>query len=251
MTAIITTRQTIYRAIYDLTRPLFIKQMAWAFIFGAFAVFTIKANMNYLNTRYPSSESARPNDYFFDLIEEFNLTKELEVFIPLSDFIGRLQAVLIILIMWREHFRRVPKLIFLLAAMYMLRGFAIVLTPLQQIHPPTETYDVSNFMAQNFYYGMFFSGHTASAFILVYFVKGNPLRPLITAMAIFQVIALTASRSHYSIDIFGGFFVAYFFTHFDFMCLVPKSLRNIAWMPWYTGAEVEVDKKTKLNRLPI
>lgn len=218
------------RTIHDMTEPLLLKQMAWALVFVGVSVAIILANMSYLRWRYPDPPVL---EYDFFL----NLFPQTRAFISLSDLIGRAGALIIIYIMWEERFRRVPKLIFLLAAMYVLRSFAIILTPLGQIHPPDETYSESNFLAQNFYFGMFFSGHTASAFLQVFFIKGHWLRPYAMAIAIFEVIALLASHSHYSIDIFGGFFVAYFFVQFDFMCLVPKSLRKVSWMPWYAGEQ--------------
>jgi hypothetical protein len=220
-------KEVINRTIYDLTRPLFIKQMIWVTLFWMIAVVVILTNMDYLKTHYP--DAARPDDYFLELIPE------TEEFIPLSDVIGRMGALIIIYVMWEERFRRAPKLLFLLALMYVLRSYTIILTPLKQIQPPAETYAESNFMMQNFYHGMFFSGHTASAFIQVFYIKGHWLRPLAIVIAVFEVIALIASHSHYSIDIVGGFFVAYFFVHFDFMYFVPKPLRAVTWMPWYTG----------------
>jgi hypothetical protein len=230
-------KQFVRRTVGDLTHPIFVKQMIWVILFAILSVVVILTNMDFLQTAYPVA--ARPDDFLLDRIPE------TEAFIQLSDIIGRAGALIIIYIMWEEHFKRAPKLIFLLALMYVMRSFAIILTPLAQIHPPAETYSEGNVFMQSFYHGMFFSGHAASAFLQVFFIKGHWLRPLAIAIAIFESFALIASHSHYSIDIFGGFFVAFFFVEFDFMYFVPMSIRNITWMPWYTG---ESDQETK--RLP-
>ena len=225
-------KQFIGRIKCDITRPLFVKQMIWVLAFCVVATLIILTNIEYLRTHY--SKAVRPNDFFLEMIPKTNALA------PLSDIVGRAGALIIIYVMWEERFRRVPKLIFLLGAMYILRSFAIILTPLGQIQPPAKFYSEANILAQSFYYGMFFSGHTASAFIQVFFIKGHRLRPYAIAIAIIMVFGLLASHAHYSIDIFGGFFVAYFFVNFDFMCFVPKSLREVHWMPWYTGeAETE------------
>lgn len=214
------------RTLYDLTRPVFIKQMLWAALMWVIMTVTLLNNISFLKKAYP--KPIRPPDLLHDLIPR-NTT-----LIDLGDVCGIIGSICMIYIMWQWRFQPVPKLLFLLAAMYTLRAFAILLTPLAQIQIPAKNYPESNFIAQNFYYGMFFSGHTASAFIQVFLVKGHPLRPLVAVVATFQVFTLIASHSHYTIDVFGGFFVAYFFTHFDFMCLVPKPLLNVKWMPWYS-----------------
>jgi hypothetical protein len=68
-----------------------------------------------------------------------------------------------------------------------------------------------------------------------FYAKKHRLRPVLFLLASLQAFSLLASHSHYSIDILGGFFVAYFFTHFDFMRVIPGRLQNVRWMPWYVG----------------
>lgn len=214
------------RTVDDLTNPLFIKQMLWVAVFWTVTVATILLNIHYLRTHY--ADAAQPDDLILDTIPE------TEAFIGVGELLSAVQVVLIVYIMWQWHFKPAPKLLFLVALMFMIRGFTINLTPLGQIQPPSENYDQSHIIAQTFYYGMFFSGHTASAFIQAFYIRGHRLRPLVFVLAGLQAFALLASHSHYSIDVFGGFFVAYFVTHFDFMRFVPGFLRNVRWMPWYT-----------------
>lgn len=221
----------IRRTLGDLTHPIFIKQMVWVALFWALTVITILLNIEFLNTQYPNA--AKPNDLILDLIPE------TEAFITVGEVLSALQIVLVVYVMWTWRFKPAPKLLFLMGLMFMIRGFAINLTPLGQIQPPSENYPDGHFIARTFYYGMFFSGHTASAFIQAFFIKGHRLRPLVFVLASVQAFALLASHSHYSIDVFGGFFVAYFVTHYDFMRLVPNRLLHVKWMPWYTGEPLD------------
>ena len=161
-----------------------------------------------------------------------DIIPEMELFIGISEITGISQMLIVTFIMWQNHFKEAPKLLALLAIMYMLRGFAIVLTPLAQIQPPAENFSEAHFIAQTFYHGMFFSGHAAAAFVQMFFTKTHRLLPIVALLAFIQAFSLLASHSHYSIDIFGAFFVAYFITHFDFFCLIPKSWHNAKWAPW-------------------
>lgn len=211
----------------EVTSFVYIKQMIWVGILWAVMILTLLANIDFLNTHY--GDAPRPDDLILDRLEE--TTDHVEF----GELVGTIGSALMIFAMWQERFRRVPKLLMLIALMYMLRGFVIPLTPLGQIQPPAETYPESDFIAQNFYFGMFFSGHTAAAWIQVFFIKGHPLRPLAYVGGIIQMYTLIASHQHYTVDLFGGLIVAYFFTHFDFMRLVPRPLLRVKWMPWYTG----------------
>jgi hypothetical protein len=87
-------------------------------------------------------------------------------------------------------------------------------------------------IAQSMYKGMFFSGHTGSAFTQTFFEKQRLLRRLHIVLAFLQGFSLLASHSHYTIDVFAAFFVAYFVTHFEFKRLVPERWRGLRWAPW-------------------
>jgi membrane-associated phospholipid phosphatase len=220
-------RRLIKRTVEDLTDPIFVKQMIWTTALGVFMVVTLLINIHIMHSRYP--DPPRPDDLIFDLIPK------TDVFIPIGELFSSVEVLLTLLIVWQGHFRKAPKLLALLAMMYTLRGFTIVLTPLAQIQPPSVNYSDSHIFAQAFYHGMFFSGHTASAFMQAFYAKKHRLRPVLFLLASMQAFSLLASHSHYSIDILGGFFVAYFFTHFDFMRVIPGRLQNVRWMPWYVG----------------
>lgn len=209
----------------DLTTPAMRKQWLWVGGFTILMAVNLLININWLKEEYPNP--VQPPDLFLDLIPE------TEEFITVGEIFSAIEVIVVIGILSTMRFKGAPKLIFLVMTMFWIRGYAILLTPLAQIQPPSENYSDAHFIAQNFYYGMFFSGHTASAFIQAFYFKGHRLRPLLFFLASVQAFSLIASHSHYSIDIFGGLFVAYLVTHFDFMRLVPPFLRNVTWMPWY------------------
>lgn len=220
----------VQRTISDLTRPQFIKQMIWVSAFWLVALVIILGNIHLLRTNF--TNPVRPDDLILSLIPE------TPQFLILGEIIGTLGTIIVMFVMWQWRFEKLPLLLFLLAAMYILRSFVILMTPLAQIQPPSENFTEAHWIAQNFYHGMFFSGHTASAFIQAFFIKGHSLRDVALALACIQVMVILFSHSHYTIDVVGGFFVAYFFTHYDFMRLVPASLRHVWWMPWYREPEV-------------
>lgn len=214
----------------DLTNPVFIKQMAWVIGFWGVVLVTILLNIDYLQTAYPNP--VRPDDRLLDLFAENT------DFIIIGEVFSAMQVFIVVLLVWSRNFRDAPRLLFLTGVMFMMRGFIITLTPLAQIQPPSLNYDESHIIAQNFYHGMFFSGHTASAFIQAMYFKGHRLRPVLLSLASIQAFTLILSHSHYTIDIVGGLFVAYFIVKFDWMRLVPSALREVRWMPWYVPYEM-------------
>jgi hypothetical protein len=87
---------------------------------------------------------------------------------------------------------------------------------------------------------MYFSGHSANAMTQVLFFRNERWRGVriswfILPLAIGQMLSLLISHQHYSIDIVGALFVAYFVTTFDFTQIIPPALRSNRFMPWYSG----------------
>lgn len=210
-----------------ITSRHFIKQMVWVAGFWILTVILIIVNIQFLKTNYPNP--VRPDDLLLDLIPETT------AFIAVGDFItsGMFMLTIFYYSIWQGNLRRLPQLLFLLAVMYLMRAFVINMTPLAQIQPPSENFPEDHFIAQTFYHGMYFSGHTASAFIQPLFFKGAKHRWVLFVLASIAAFSLIASHSHYTIDVIGGFFVAYFIVKFDWMRLVPPFLRELPWMPWY------------------
>jgi membrane-associated phospholipid phosphatase len=214
-----------------ITSPQFIKQMLWVAVFWALTVFFIIVNIQFLKSQYPNP--ARPDDLLLDLIPETT------AFIAIGDIMtsGMFMLTIFYFSIWQGNTRKFPYLLFLLAVMYLMRAFVINMTPLAQIQPPSENFSEDHFIAQTFYHGMYFSGHTASAFMQAFFFKGANNRWILFILASVAAFSLIASHSHYTIDVIGGFFAAYFIVKFDWMRLVPSFLREVQWMPWYQKAD--------------
>lgn len=236
-------KRIVDRTWYDLTRPIFLKQMAWAIALWLFVMTNLIINIHILRTEYPNPP--QPPDLLFDLIPE-NTS-----FIGIGEAISSIMVITVLFALWEQHFEGAPKLLFLLGVMFLMRGYVILLTPLGQVQPPSVNYDKSHIIAQTFYHGMFFSGHTASAFIQALYFKRHRLRPFMLFLATLQVMALVISHSHYSIDIFGGLFVAYFVTHFEWMRLVPRRLEHVSWLPWALPQDQAIDEaKIQVQMIP-
>ena len=216
-----------------LKDPIFVKQMAWVALLGVVMTVTILMNVDFLNTKYPDPVLPQPPDLILDSIPP-NYT-----FITIGEYLSRLEAAFMAFFFLSStaRLRRLPRLFFMLAIMYILRGFAFTLTPLKQIVSPEEYYSASNFFAQKFYHGMYFSGHSASALIQAFFFwderyRGTRITWFVLPVALAEIVSLLISHQHYSVDIFGAVFVAYFALTFNFMNLVPKPLLQHRWMPW-------------------
>jgi membrane-associated phospholipid phosphatase len=235
MTDAVTTH--IRQTIAAMTEPAFIRKMAWALVFFAMMLVILYFNIQFMKSEYP--EPIRPDDLLLDLLPE------MTEFIVIGEVMAIFGLSLSVLILAQGHFQHAPRLLFIVTLMFLLRAFTLPLTPLAQIQPPAENYTSAHIIAHTFYEGMYFSGHTASAFIFAFFFKGHRLRPLLFVLAFGQGLSLLLSHSHYSIDIVGGFFVAYFVTHFDFMRLVPKPLLRVRWLPWYDAGSAPPRRETR------
>ncbi|MFW5690980.1 MAG: phosphatase PAP2-related protein [Chloroflexota bacterium] len=218
---------------HDIKDPRFIRQIAWVAAFWVVAVVIIILNIEFLTTNY--SDAVRPDDLLLDIIPE------TKAFIVIGDILSALQVLTVfgVFFIWQRSIRRLPHLLFLLGLMYIIRAFVINLTPLAQIQPPSENFPEQHIIAQTFYHGMYFSGHTASAFIQAFFFRGYRHRWLIFVLASGQAFALIASHSHYTIDVVGGFFIAYYVVNVDWLKVLPPSLQTAAWAPWYQPVAVE------------
>jgi len=217
--------------IEEARQPLFIKQTIWTALFFALMVGTLIININFLRTTYP--DAPQPPDLILD-----NFPQN-DAWILVGESLSALQSGLIMLFFFssRERFRHFPTMASLLIFMFMLRGFVITLTPLGQIQPPAENYAEDHWIAQTFYHGMFYSGHTASSMIQVMFfhrfkMRGVRLSWVLLPLTTIQIIALLGSHQHYTIDIFGGLMVAYFIVHCDLTQVFPAFIRDAAWAPW-------------------
>jgi len=138
------------------------------------------------------------------LLDSFD---QIKAFIIIGEVAVVLNMGLLFYSMFQDHLKWAGEFIAKAGILYMLRGLAIILTPLAQIQTDqSHTFPLFN----ELYHGMFFSGHTGLAF-LIYFTdkSGTWTKKAKLALAIIVALSLILSHSHYSIDIFGGILVAY------------------------------------------
>ena len=199
-------------------------KLAWSLLFAVMVAVLYFGAVGFLDATYPNP--VHPDDLVLDILPEMRL------FIAIGEIVSAAQGLLTVYGLARNRFQDLPRFIFQLGLMFALRSVAIVLTPLAQIQNPAENFSPDHWIAQSMYKGMFFSGHTGSAFTQFFFEKQRQLRRIHLVLACMQMFSLLASHSHYSIDIFAAFFVAYFVTHLEFKRLVPADWRDISWAPW-------------------
>jgi len=151
------------------------------------------------------SDAVRPQDLLLDNIPE------QKVFVDIYEVLIPVQIVLLIYSIYKNKFASSGDVMFRFGIMYILRAISMVVTPLAQIQDPLVN-GSNPVLAPIFYNGMFFSGHTGLTFLIYFLDKGDNkiLKKTKLVIAILVAISLVLSHSHYSIDIIGGFLVAYF-----------------------------------------
>jgi len=126
----------------------------------------------------------------------------------ITDVIVIASGLLLFFYVIKNNYRNLPNIIYIIALAYLLRAIIVPLTPLGAYFGVSNSYGISDLKP----HGAFPSGHTMFAF-LVYFLinkKENVLKYLTLLMALFESFSLILSRGHYTIDIVGGFLLAYF-----------------------------------------
>jgi hypothetical protein len=230
-------------AILDFTRDFVresletvnFKNLAWAGVFWLVMIATVVGSITLLDEYYTdpaAGRPVRPDDLIFDLLPQ------MDAFLGISEVAGWFLAGLSFYTIARRRFKEAPTLLFQVAMLFWLRAFTIVLTPLAEINPP----NFDHLAARYLYRGMFFSGHTGSAFTQYFFfarrddVDGN-VKILQLLLASLIGFSMVASHAHYTIDVFAAPFIAYFITHYDFGRWIPNSWRGWRWAPWYGGEQ--------------
>jgi hypothetical protein len=107
------------------------------------------------------------------------------------------------------HIRTLHRVISQFSLLVTLRSGFIILTHLQT---PVNAIDVSFpwiFGGLSFENDMFFSGHTAIPFLGFLLFRHSPIRYLFLMGSFIMGTTVLAMRQHYSIDVFGAFFITY------------------------------------------
>lgn len=116
--------------------------------------------------------------------------------------------VILIYIVHKKDYKRVPFIIQMSAIFYIVRGIFIVLTPFG--NPPAFTGSDPLFNGFSKYdIGVYPSGHAGNVFLLFLLVNDKVYKWIIMTCLIFVIITLFLAHGHYSIDILSGLFFAY------------------------------------------
>ena len=175
------------------------------------------ASQTYLHN-YISAGKTLPmlSDLILDNLPVYNVSIVYDIFclIPL--------ALLLIYLIDKKEFERLPFLLLMGGFFYIIRGIFIVLTPFG--NPPMFNGSDAFFHGfANFEIGVFPSGHAGNVFMILLLVRDHIYRILIGICLIIVIVALFLAHGHYSIDILSGLFFSYairsfgdkYFTMFD------------------------------------
>lgn len=117
-------------------------------------------------------------------------------------------AAIIIYVIHRDQFHRVPHIMFLCGIFFIIRGIFIVLTPFG--NPPEFNGSDPLFNGFSKYeLGVYPSGHVGNSFLMLLLVYDKVYRYILWFCLAVIIITLIFSHGHYSIDILSGFFFAY------------------------------------------
>lgn len=115
---------------------------------------------------------------------------------------------LLIYIVHRKDYDRIPFFLLMVGVFYAVRGIFIVLTPFG--NPPMFEGSDSIFKGFSKYeLGVYPSGHAGNIFMLYLLVRDSFYKRLILSCLLVVIITLFLARGHYSIDILSGLFFAY------------------------------------------
>lgn len=205
------------RLLLSLSLPKISRGLAQEILIGAlifsFGIACMILAQQVLNARYPNP--VRPSDLILDIVGPY------PIFIVTGELAGSFSILLYWYTAYKQGFTTLPEFLAKLGLMYALRALTIVLTPLASIQPNGGGNATP--IISNLYFGMFFSGHTASAFI-IYFIdhysQRTKLLKFISALSV--ATALILSHSHYSIDIIGGILVAYLIKDIHLIAFIQR-----------------------------
>ncbi len=150
----------------------------------------------------------------------------LEVSIIYDLFCLVIFAVVIIYVIHRQDYKRLPYILLLCGIFYIVRGVFIVLTPFG--NPPEFNGSDALFNGfSKFELGVYPSGHTGDSFLLLLLVNDKIYKYILWFCLSVIVISLFLAHGHYSIDILSGFIFAYAIKTFGEKYLKVFDLGNL------------------------
>jgi len=157
------------------------------------------AGNRFILAQFP--DRPRPRDALFELLPYVSEARYLTAVALAAAF------ALFVVFAVRRVPSEIPRFIAIFAIMYLLRAAIMVLTPLASAHGEGP------FLFALTQYGMFPSGHTAAAVLLALFTDAAiapRLHTVQVALAATLAASFVLAHGHYSIDVVGGFLLAYF-----------------------------------------
>jgi len=116
--------------------------------------------------------------------------------------------LLIIYIIHKKEYNRIPLFLLLIGLFYIVRGIFIVLTPFG--NPPMFNGSDPPFHGfANYELGVYPSGHVGNVFLLLLLVNNMTYKWIIGICLIIVILSLFLAHGHYSIDILSGLFFSY------------------------------------------
>ena len=125
-----------------------------------------------------------------------------------TDIANLFSCILLLIYLFYGRSRQFAYILTTFAVMYLMRGFLILLNPLGGPLGNGVHYGLT----QIHQYGQFPSGHTGIVILCYLLVDGKEapiIKKVLLVSVIVEIVSLILSRGHYSIDIVGGFFIAY------------------------------------------
>lgn len=190
----------MFRSLTEVIKSKYFYISILALVAGAGLNF---ASETYLHN-YMSEGKTLPmlSDLILDNLPFINISFVYDIFclVPIG--------FLLIYIVHRKDYERIPFILLMIGFFYIVRGVFIVLTPFG--NPPMFTGTDSIFKGFSKYeLGVYPSGHAGNVFMMFLLVKDSTYKKLILACLVIVVTALFLSRGHYSIDVLSGLFFAY------------------------------------------
>jgi hypothetical protein len=161
------------------------------------------ASQTYLHN-YTSEGKTLPmlSDLILDNLPVLNVALYYDIFalIPI--------ILVLVYMIHKKDYERLPFIIVMSALFYMVRGVFIVLTPFG--NPPMFNGSDPLFNGFAKYdLGVYPSGHAGNVFLLYLLVKDKLYKWSIFVCLILTIVTLFLAHGHYSIDILSGLFFAY------------------------------------------
>jgi membrane-associated phospholipid phosphatase len=178
------------------------RQLTTSLIILFFSLWANLISIQYVNTL---SYRELPHDLLHELItyhQYYSVITDVLLAVIFFMFAGYVIS--------KRLYAEVPFFLTCIGIFYMVRAIILPLTPLENPFPSSDSFGLfGNTIANG---GTFPSGHTGLAFMLFFLIKPEDkvFRNTIFALCLIMAFFMIISRGHYTIDIIGGFLVAYF-----------------------------------------